>query len=83
VTNKELAFHILEQQYKLAGLTMEQALLLSPDEFDNIRITEQQSREWYIWAVDFVSKKKGWTKKTARKEVGMVDLMAGLIVNYD
>jgi hypothetical protein len=56
---------------------------LSPDEFDNIKITEQQSKEWYIWAVDFVSKKKGWTKKTARKEVGMVDLMAGLIVNYD
>ena len=83
MTNKELAFYILAEQYKLAGLTMEQALLLSSDEFDNIRITEQQSREWYIWAVDFVSKKKGWTKKTARKEVGMVDLMAGLIVNYD
>ena len=83
MTNKELAFHILAEQYKLAGLTMEQALLLSPDELDKYTITEKQSKEWYIWAVDFVSKKKGWTKKTARKEVGMVDLMAGLIVNYD
>lgn len=83
MTNKELALHILSEQYKLAGLTMEQALLLSPDELNNIRITEQQSREWYIWAVDFVSKKKRWTKKTARKEVGMVDLFAGLNLKYD
>lgn len=83
MTNKELAFHILAEQYKLAGLTMEQALLLSPDEFHNIKITEQQSREWYIWAVDFVSKKKGWTKRFARKQVGMVDLMAGIMVKYD
>lgn len=83
MTNKDLAVYIISEQYKLAGLTLEQINGMSEDEFSNVTITKEQSEQWYIWAIEYLRKKKRWSKLKCRKEVGMIDLFAGLKVNYD
>lgn len=83
MTKKDLAVYIISEQYKLAGLTFEQVAAMSEDEFNNVTITQEQSEQWYIWAVEYLRKKKRWSKLFCRKQVGMIDLFAGLKVNYD
>ena len=83
MTNKDLAIHLLNEQYKLVGLTYEQVAAMTEEQFNNLTVTQEQSEQWYIWAIEFLRKKKRWSKLMCRKEVGMIDLFAGLKVNYD
>ena len=84
MTNKEIATTILTEQYKLAGLTIEQANSLSNKEFNNFSLTPDIHLKWYVWAVRFVKqKRKSWPAVRCKKEVGMLDFQHGLNVYYD
>lgn len=84
MSNEEIATTILTQQYKLAGLTIEQAKALSNDEFDNYRLTPDVHLKWYVWAVGFVKqKRKSWPAVRCKREVAMLDFQHGLNIKHD
>ena len=83
MTNQQLAIYLLNEQYKHVGLTFEQITKLTPEQFENLSITEAQYLEWYTWALQFVMKRKRWNKKYAQSEIAMLDFYAGIRVNYD
>lgn len=84
MTNEQIVDALLAEQYKMAGLDYETAKTLQNNEFVNYRLTIEQMKQWYIWAIDFVKKnRKSWTAVKCRKEVGMLDFQHGLNVNYD
>lgn len=78
MTHKDIAIHLLNEQYKLVGLTFEKVEAMSQDEFLNYTITLQQQTEWKEWAVAYLRKKKRWAKAYAQKEVAMLDFAYGL-----
>jgi hypothetical protein len=78
VTFKDIAIHLLNEQYKLVGLTFEQVKTMPWDDFLAYKITLQQQTEWKEWAVTYLRKKKRWTKKLAQKEVAMLDFQYGI-----
>jgi hypothetical protein len=84
MTNAELADTILTEQYKLAGLTIEQAKAMKNEEFNNFRLTPDIHLKWYVWAVQFVKQhRKSWPADKCKKEVGMLDFQHGLNIQYD
>jgi hypothetical protein len=43
-------------------------------------MTQDQNDEWRKWGVEYLRKKKRWTKKMAEREMAMIDLYCGLKV---
>ena len=41
-------------------------------------MTGDQNNEWQKWGIEYLQKKKRWTKKMAEREMAMVDLCCGL-----
>ena len=78
MTNEELATHLLEEQYKIVGLSIEQVKEMTWEEFMNYTITTEQYQEWHKQSVDLIRKKKRWNKAMAEKEVRWLDFQHGL-----
>jgi hypothetical protein len=78
VTNEELAVHLLTEQFKLVGLTIEQVKEMPREQFLTYQLTPEQHAKWHKESVDFVRKKKRWNKALAEKEVRWLDFQFGL-----
>ena len=78
MTNEELATHLLDEQYKIVGLSIEQVKEMTWEEFMNYNITTEQYQEWHKQSVDLIRKKKRWNKARAEKEVRWLDFQYGL-----
>ena len=81
--NLDLAHHLLDEQYKLVGLSFEQVKEMPWDEFLKYKMTLDQQKEWTAWAINYVRQKKRWSKKMAQREVAMLDFQYGLSLIYD
>lgn len=41
-------------------------------------MTEDQRKEWIEWGVNYIRKKKRWSKHLAQREMAFIDLYCGL-----
>jgi hypothetical protein len=78
MTYTDIAVYLLNEQYKLVGLTLEQVKEMPHDEFLTYKMTLDQQKEWTAFAVDYLRKKKRWSKYLAQKEIAMLDFQYGL-----
>jgi len=78
MTYTDIATYLLNEQYKLVGLTCEQVQAMPHDEFLTYKMTLDQQKEWTAFAVDYLRKKKRWSKIFAQHEVAMLDFQYGL-----
>ena len=78
MTHLDIATHLLNEQYKLVGLTFEQVKAMPHEEFLTYKMTLDQQKEWTAFAVDYLRKKKRWSKYLAQREIAMLDFQYGL-----
>lgn len=78
MTNEELATHLLEEQFKIVGLSIEQVKEMTWEEFLAYEITTEQHQQWHKESLDFIRKKKRWNKARAEKAVRWLDFQHGL-----
>ena len=41
-------------------------------------MTESQNNQWKEWGVDYLRKQRHWNKRSAQREMSMLDLYCGL-----
>ena len=73
---------MINKMFEIAGhsLIYEDVINRPDDWFQLYTMTEEQNEEWQKWGVEYLRKKKRWTKKMAEREMAMVDLYCGLTV---
>lgn len=77
---EQVARELMAKQYELVGITYDDVIKMTKEEFDTHSITMQQSKEWGDWAIKHVKKRLGYPVKIARKEIAFLDLFMGLRV---
>jgi hypothetical protein len=78
MTYTDIAVYLLNEQYKLVGLTLEQVKEMPHEEFLTYKMTLDQQKEWTAFAIDYLRKKKRWSKYLAQREIAMLDFQYGL-----
>jgi hypothetical protein len=71
---------IMDKMFEISGhsLKYEDVVHREDDWFQQYTMTQDQNDEWRKWGVEYLRKKKRWTKKMAEREMAMVDLYCGL-----
>ena len=81
MNDKELVYHLLNEQYKLVGKTIDDFVGISHEEFCKHRITLQQAEEWRNWAVAELKKhRRSWSAKMIEREIRWMDFQHGLAI---
>ena len=77
---QEIPKNLIDKMFELAGhpLKYEDVVGRQDDWFTQYTMTQDQNDEWRKWGVEYLRKKKRWTKKMAEREMAMVDLYCGL-----
>ena len=77
---QEIAKDLINKMFELAGHTAryEDVIGRQDNWFQQYTMTQDQNEEWRKWGVEYLRKKKRWTKKMAEREMAMIDLYCGL-----
>ncbi len=77
---QEILVELINKMFELSGHNMkyEDVVGRQDDWFQQYTMTEDQNKEWQKWGIEYLRKKKRWTKKMAEREMAMVDLYCGL-----
>jgi hypothetical protein len=77
---QEILVELINKMFELSGHAMkyEDIVGRQDDWFQQYTMTEEQNKEWQKWGIEYLRKKKRWTKKMAEREMAMVDLYCGL-----
>jgi len=77
---QEIPKNLIDKMFELAGhpLKYEDVVGRQDDWFTQYTMTQDQNDEWRKWGVEYLRKKKRWTKKMAEREMAMLDLYCGL-----
>ena len=77
---QEIAKNLIDKMFELAGhsLRYEDVIGRQDNWFQQYTMTQDQNDEWRKWGIEYLRKKKRWTKKMAEREMVMIDLYCGL-----
>ena len=77
---QEISKNLIDKMFELAGhpLRYEDVVDRQDNWFQQYTMTQDQNDEWRKWGVEYLRKKKRWTKKMAEREMVMIDLYCGL-----
>ncbi len=80
IKKQEILVELINKMFELSGHNMkyEDVVGRQDDWFQQYTMTEDQNKEWQKWGIEYLRKKKRWTKKMAEREMAMVDLYCGL-----
>ena len=76
----QIAKDLINKMFELAGHDMKYEDVIGRQDnwFQQYTMTQLQNEEWRKWGVEYLRKKKRWTKEMAEREMAMVDLYCGL-----
>ena len=82
---QEMPKNLIDKMFELAGhlLRYEDVVGRQDNWFQQYTMTQDQNDEWRKWGVEYLRKKKRWTKKMAEREMAMVDLSCGLKIEKE
>jgi hypothetical protein len=78
--NDNLIKTLIDQMFIIAGhdLRYDDVVGRKDNWFQQYTMTEVQRTEWKEWGIDYIRKKKRWSKKLAEREMAFLDLYCGL-----
>jgi hypothetical protein len=81
--DQQIAKDLIDKMFEIAGHTTkyEDVIDRKDNWFQQYTMTEQQNKEWRTWGVEYLRKKKRYTKKWAEREMAMLDLYCGLKIS--
>ena len=76
----QIAKELINKMFEISGhdMTYEDVIGRQDNWFHQYTMTGDQNNEWQKWGIEYLQKKKRWTKKMAEREMAMVDLYCGL-----
>jgi hypothetical protein len=79
-TNKEIIEALINEMFVIAGhnLTYQDVEGRTDNWFSEYTMTESQNNQWKDWGVDYLRKQQHWNKRSAQREMSMLDLYCGL-----
>jgi hypothetical protein len=81
--NKQIAKDLIDKMFEISGhaVKYEDVIHRTDNWFQEYTMTEAQNKEWREWSVNYLRKKKRWTKLLAEREIAMLDLYCGLKIS--
>lgn len=78
--DQTIAKDLINKMFELAGhsVVYEDVVGRQDNWFQQYTMTQEQNSEWRKWGVEYLRKKKRYTKKWAEREMAMLDLYCGL-----
>lgn len=78
--DQRMAKELIDKMFEIAGHTVKyEDVIDSKDNwFQQYTMTQEQNNEWRKWGMEYLRKKKRYTKKWAEREMAMLDLYCGL-----
>jgi len=76
----QIARDLINKMFELAGHDMKYEDVIGRQDnwFQQYTMTQLQNEEWRKWGIEYLRKKKRWTKKMSEREMAMIDLYCGL-----
>ena len=82
---QEILVELINKMFEISGHAMKYEDVVNRQDnwFQQYTMTQDQNDEWRKWGVEYLRKKKRWTKKMAEREMAMVDLYCGLKIEKE
>jgi len=79
-TEKEIIEALINEMFVIAGhpLTYQDVEGRKDNWYSQYTMTESQNQQWKDWGVDYLRKQRHWNKRSAQREMSMLDLYCGL-----